>query len=63
MDGIIPAIVALIIAIVFAAVCWSLAGARDRSQIGWAILGFFFPIIALVVLLVIGKKRPKAATS
>lgn len=63
MDGIIPFIVGLIIAIVFAAVCWSLAGARDRNQLGWAILGFFFPIIALVILLVIGKKKPKAAAS
>jgi hypothetical protein len=55
-------IVALVIALVFAAVCWNLAGARDRSQPLWAILGFFFPIIALVVLLIIGKSKPKAAS-
>ena len=51
-------LIALVIALVFAAVCWNLAGARDRNQPLWAILGFFFPIIALIVLLIIGKKQP-----
>ena len=54
-------LIALVIAVVFAAVCWNLAGARDRNQPLWAILGFFFPIIALIVLLVIGKSKPKTA--
>lgn len=54
-------LIALVIALVFAAVCWNLAGARDRNQPLWAILGFFFPIIALIVLLVIGKSKPKTA--
>lgn len=51
----------LIISVVFAIVCASLAGGRNRSRVGWAILGFFFPVIALVVLLILGKKKPKAA--
>lgn len=59
MDNVIPFIVALVISLVFAAVCWSLAGARNRSQVLWAILGFFFPVIALIVLLIIGKSKPK----
>ncbi|MFM7694749.1 MAG: hypothetical protein ACKO7U_10685 [Actinomycetota bacterium] len=54
-------LIALAIALVFAAVCWNLAGARDRSQPLWAILGFFFPLIALIVLLIIGKSKPKTA--
>jgi hypothetical protein len=54
-------LVGLVIALVFAAVCWNLAGARNRSQVLWAILGFFFPIIALIVLLVIGKSTPKTS--
>lgn len=57
----IPYIGALVVSIVFAVICWSLAGSRDRSQPLWAILGFFFPVIALIVLLVIGKSKPKAA--
>ncbi|MGA0123121.1 MAG: hypothetical protein ACO3KD_09015 [Gaiellales bacterium] len=55
-------VIALVIALVFAAVCWNLAGSRNRNQVLWAILGFFFPIIALVVLLIIGKSEPKAAS-
>ena len=54
-------LIALVIALVFAAVCWNLAGARDRNQPLWAILGFFFPISALIVLLIIGKSKPKTA--
>jgi len=54
-------LIALVIALVFAAVCWNLAGARDRSQPLWAILGFFFPLIALIVLLIMGKSKPKTA--
>lgn len=61
MSGVIAYIVALIIALVFAAVCWSLAGSRDRNQLLWAILGFFFPIIALILLLILGKSKPKTA--
>ena len=61
MSGVIAYIVALIIALVFAAVCWNLAGTRNRSQVLWAILGFFFPIIALILLLILGNSKPKAA--
>jgi len=42
-------------------VCWKLAGVRNRRQVLWAILGFFFPILALIILLVIGKAGPKTA--
>ncbi len=48
-----------IVNIVFAVICWKFAGNRDRSRIGWAILGFVFPVIALVVLLLLGKKKQK----
>jgi hypothetical protein len=44
----------------FAIVCASLAGSRNRHRVVWAILGFRFPIIALIVLLIIGTKQPKA---
>lgn len=51
----------LVISVVFAIVCASLAGGRNRSRVGWAILGFIFPIIALVVLLILGKKNRNSA--
>ena len=59
-QGVIIGISGLIISIVFAIVCASLAGSRNRHRVVWALLGFFFPVIALIVLLIIGKKQPKA---
>ena len=61
MDNAIPVISGLVISVVFAIVCASLAGGRNRSRVGWAILGFIFPIIALVVLRILGKKKTQAA--
>ena len=61
MDNAVPIISGLVISVVFAIVCASLAGGRNRSRVGWAILGFFFPIIALVVLLILGKKNRQSA--
>lgn len=50
----------LVVSIVFAIVCASLAGRRNRHRVVWAILGFFFPVIALIVLLILGKRQPGA---
>ena len=61
MDQTIAVISGLVISVVFAIVCASLAGGRNRSRVGWAILGFFFPVIALVVLLILGKKNRGSA--
>ncbi len=61
MDQSIAVISGLVISVVFAIVCASLAGGRNRSRVGWAILGFFFPVIALVVLLILGKKNHQSA--
>ena len=59
MTNTIVAIGGIVVAIVFALLCWNLAGSRDRSQILWLILGFFFTWIALIILLIMGKKKPK----
>lgn len=37
--------------------------ANDRSSIGFAILGFFFPLIGLILYLVYDSKQPKRAKS
>ena len=55
-------IAGLIVQIVFAIICWKLAEPRNRNQVLWLILGFFFSWIALVILLIVGKKKPHAAT-
>ena len=61
MSQTIAVVSGLVISVVFAIVCASLAGGRNRSRVGWAILGFFFPISALVVLLILGKKNRGSA--
>ena len=47
-----------LIALVFAVLCAWLAKSRGRDPIGWGILGFFFNVVALALLLIMtgGKK-------
>lgn len=47
----------LIVAIVFAVVCGLLARRKGRSVAGWSILGFFFPLIGLILVLVLPEKK------
>ena len=37
--------------------------ARDKGSIGWAILGFFFPLIGFILFLVWHKSKPNSAKS
>jgi cell division septum initiation protein DivIVA len=48
----------LIVAIVVAVVCGLLARRKGRSVAGWSILGFFFPLIGLILILVLSEKKP-----
>ena len=48
----------LILAIVVAVVCGLLAKRKGRSVAGWSILGFFFPLIGLILILVLSEKKP-----
>lgn len=57
-------IIAIGIAVVFALVCRSMAQSRNRNQNLWTVLGFLFPLISLVILLIIGKDdKAPASTS
>ncbi len=40
-----------------AIVCAVIAGTKGRSAIGWGILGLFFSIITLIVIIVIPSKK------
>ena len=57
----------LIIPIVFGAVTMTIAANNGRDtaaeKTGWFLLGFFFPLIGLVVALIIGPKNPVAGGS
>lgn len=53
---------ALVITLGFAGLCAWLARAKGRDAIVWGILGFFFSVLALIVLLII-PKRTKTESS
>lgn len=40
----------LIIMLIFGAICAAVASGKGRNVVGWFFLGFFFPIIALIVI-------------
>jgi hypothetical protein len=43
--------------IIAAIVCAVIAGMKGRSAIGWGILGLFFSILTLIVIIVIPSKK------
>ena len=53
----IKGIFALIGGLIAAIVCGFIAATKGRSAIGWGLLGFFFSIITLIVVIVIPSKK------
>jgi hypothetical protein len=53
-------ILGLVIAVVCAYVCYRIALSKGRQPVGWAILGFVFPLIGLIVIAVLPSKRTLA---
>jgi len=49
----------LIVAALFAFLCGFLARRKNRSTVGWAILGFLLPVIALILVAVLAEKEPE----
>lgn len=47
----------LIIWILVSALCYKIAKEKNRDVVSWAILGFLFSLIALVVLICLPKKE------
>jgi hypothetical protein len=43
--------------IIAAIVCAVVAGTKGRNPIGWGILGLFFSILTLIVIVIIPSKR------
>lgn len=43
--------------VIAAVICAVIAGTKGRSAIGWGILGLFFSIITLIVVIVIPRKN------
>ena len=51
-------LIGLVIAIIFAIICHRIAVSKGRGPILWAVLGFFFPLIALIVIALLPRKTP-----
>lgn len=58
-----PALLALLalVRIAITIFCIVRAGKLHRSRLGWGLFGFFLPVIAFIVILLVKSKRPKAA--
>ena len=46
-------LISLVIAIVCAVVCYRTAINKGRNPLGWTLLGFFLPLIGLIVVLLL----------
>lgn len=57
MGSPVGSVIGLVIALLFAFGCYKLAQSKGRGPILWAILGFFFTLITLIVLLIIPRKN------
>ncbi|HXV33896.1 MAG TPA: hypothetical protein VD769_07795 [Gaiellaceae bacterium] len=50
-------VIGLAVAIAVAAVCYRIAEGKGRSGVLWAVLGFLFPVVALVIVFLLSDKR------
>lgn len=54
-------VVSLIVALAFAVGCYFLAVRKGRRGVLWAVLGFFFSLISLIVLAILPSKAGAGA--
>jgi hypothetical protein len=53
-------IISLVVAIVCAFVCYRIAENKGRNGVLWAVLGFLFSIISLIVIALLPPKRTRS---
>jgi hypothetical protein len=56
-------IISIAIAVAIAAVCYRIAESKGRNGVLWAVLGFFFPIIALIIIFVLSDRSRISSTA
>jgi hypothetical protein len=54
-------IIGLIIGLGFATACYKIADRKDRSAVLFGVLGFFFTVVTLVVILVLPNRNKVVA--
>lgn len=60
MEIVISSVISLLVAIVFAYFCHRIAVGKGRGPVLWTILGFLFPIIAIIVIALLPPRRAGA---
>ena len=60
MEIVISSVISLLVAIVFAYFCHRIAVGKGRGPVLWTVLGFLFPIIAIIVIALLPPKRAAA---
>jgi uncharacterized membrane protein len=58
--GALYAIVSFVVWVLIMVWIYNIAKRKDRHAVGWLILGFFFSLIALIVLALLPSKRTTA---
>jgi predicted cobalt transporter CbtA len=57
MSGAISSLIGIGIALIFAVACSQIARGKRRSPLLWGVLGFFFSVITLIVIVIMPRKR------
>lgn len=55
-------IISVIVSIISAIICFKIAAGKGRNAVGYAILGFFLPLIGIIIIAVL-KPVPGASPS
>jgi hypothetical protein len=50
----------LVLAVIIGVICAAIAGRKGRRPALWGVLGFFFTIVTLIVVLIVPSKRRAA---
>jgi hypothetical protein len=50
-------IISVLVSLVFAFACSAIAGSKGRGRVLWGILGFFFSLITLIVVVILPQKH------
>jgi hypothetical protein len=56
-------LIGLVIAIIFAVICYRIAVGKGHNGTLWAVLGFLFTLIALIILLILPRRTPPPAAA
>ena len=63
MFGVLFFVIGIVIAVACALICRKMAQSRNRSENLWTVLGLFFHLLAVIILLIMGNDKSKSASA